>query len=146
MERSRAVTTGASASVITRKTTTPAGSAFEKKAGKVSSYFSEQSYTNARWIVEAIKAVDGQVEDREKLLAALRAVDIADAPRGPIKVDRWGNPVQNTYIRKVEKVGGKLQNTVIHTYTNVSQFWKYNPEEYLKAPLYTRDFPACKHC
>lgn len=120
--------------------------AFEKKAGKVPSYFSEQSYTNARWIVEAIKAIQGQVEDREKLLAALRAVDIADAPRGPIKVDRWGNPVENIYIRKVEKVGGRLQNTVIYTYTNVSQFWKYNPEEYLKTPLYGRDSPPCRHC
>jgi branched-chain amino acid transport system substrate-binding protein len=120
--------------------------AFEAKAGKVPSYYAETCYTNARWIVEAIKAVGGKVEDREQLLAALRRVELKDFPRGPVKIDAYGNPIQNVYIRKVERVGGKLQNTVIYTYPNVSQFWKYNPVEFLKQPLYTRDFPPCKSC
>ena len=120
--------------------------AFEAKAGKIPSYYSEACYTGARWIVEAVKAVGGKVEDREALLAALRKTEIKDAPRGSISVDRWGNPVQNIYVRKVEKIGGKLQNTVIATFPAVSQFWKYNPEEYLKLPLYTRDYPPCKAC
>lgn len=120
--------------------------AFEAKAGKSSSYYSEATYTNARWIVEAIKAIKGNVEDREAFLTALRKVELADAPRGRIAVDKYGNPIQNIYVRKVEKVGGKLQNTVIHTFPAVSQFWKYNPEEYLKTPLYTRDYPTCKYC
>jgi branched-chain amino acid transport system substrate-binding protein len=46
----------------------------------------------------------------------------------------------------VERVGGKLQNTVIHTFTNVSQFWTYRPEDYLKNPVYSRDWPPCKAC
>jgi branched-chain amino acid transport system substrate-binding protein len=46
----------------------------------------------------------------------------------------------------VERVAGKLQNTVIFTYPHVSQFWKYNPEEFLKQPVYSRDVPPCKHC
>jgi branched-chain amino acid transport system substrate-binding protein len=120
--------------------------AFEAKAGKIPSYYSEACYTGARWIVEAIKAVGGKVEDREALLAALRKVEMKDAPRGPISVDRWGNPVQTIYVRRVERVGGKLQNTVVATFPGTSQFWKYNPEEYLKAPLYTRDYPPCKYC
>jgi branched-chain amino acid transport system substrate-binding protein len=28
----------------------------------------------------------------------------------------------------------------------VSQFWKYNPEEFLKQPVYSREFPPCKYC
>jgi branched-chain amino acid transport system substrate-binding protein len=120
--------------------------AFEAKAGKVPSYYAETCYTNARWIAEAIKAVGGKVEDRDQLIAALRKVELKDFPRGPVKIDALGNPVQNVYIRKVERVGGKLQNTVIATYPAVSQFWKYNPEEFLKLPLYTRDYPPCKHC
>jgi branched-chain amino acid transport system substrate-binding protein len=79
-------------------------------------------------------------------MAALRRVKITDAPRGPVEMDSYGNPTQNIYIRKVERVGGKLQNTVIYTYPHVSQFWKYNPEEFLKQPVYSRDFPPCKHC
>jgi branched-chain amino acid transport system substrate-binding protein len=120
--------------------------AFEAKAGKLSSYYSEATYTNMRWITEAIKAVGGKVEDRPALLAALRKVDIKDTARGPLSVDAYGNPVQNIYIRKVERVGGKLQNTVIATYPAVSQFWKYKAEDYLKLPLYARDNPPCKFC
>ena len=120
--------------------------AFEVRAGKSASYYSEATYTGTRWIVEAVKAVGGKVEDREALLGALRKVDIKDAPRGPISVDQWGNPVQNVYVRKVEKVDGKLQNTVIATFPAVGQFWKYNPEEYMKQPLYSRDYPPCKYC
>ncbi len=120
--------------------------AFEKKAGKISSYYSEATYTNARWIVEAIKLAGGKVEDRDAMLAALRKVSLKESARGPLSVDQWGNPVQNIYIRRVERVGGRLQNTVIATYPAVGQFWKYTPEEYLKQPLYSRDYPPCKHC
>ena len=97
-----------------------------------------------RWIVEAIKSINGDVENREKLITALKKVEIKDVPRGPFKLDSYGNPIENVYIRKVERVGGELQNTVIYTYPNVSQFWKYNPEEFLKQPVYSRDYPPLK--
>jgi branched-chain amino acid transport system substrate-binding protein len=129
---------------------TPANTRFVKeyraKYGKVPSYFSETCYTSTRWINEAAQAVGGNVEDREPFLEALRKVEIADAPRGPIKLDAYGNPIQNIYVRKVEKKDGELWNTVIHTFPAVSQFWKYPPEEFLKQPVYSRDFPPCKHC
>jgi branched-chain amino acid transport system substrate-binding protein len=86
------------------------------------------------------------VEDREAFLAALRKVDIKDTARGPLRIDPYGNPVQNIYVRKVEKRDGELWNTVIHTFPAVSQFWKYSPEEFLKEPVYGRDHPPCKHC
>jgi branched-chain amino acid transport system substrate-binding protein len=120
--------------------------AFERKAGRVASPNGETCYTNARWIVEAVKAIGGKVEDREAFLAALRKVELGETPRGPVTVDRLGNTVQNIYVRKIERVGGKLQNTVIHTFPAVSQFWKYNPDEFLKQPVYSRDFPPCKYC
>jgi branched-chain amino acid transport system substrate-binding protein len=120
---------------------------YRKKFGKIPSYFSETNYTSGRWINEAVKAVGGNVEDREKFLAALRKVEIPDAVRGPVKLDAYGNPIQNTYIRKIERnKDGELQNTVIATVPNVSQFWKYNPEEFLKQPVYSREFPPCRHC
>src|SRR5207249_2175478 len=58
--------------------------AFEARAGKIPSYYSEACYTGARWIVEAIKALQGRVEDRDMFLAALRRVSIKDAARGPM--------------------------------------------------------------
>jgi branched-chain amino acid transport system substrate-binding protein len=119
---------------------------YRAKYGKVPSYYSETCYTTGRWINEAAKMVGGNVEDREKFLAALRKVEIPDSPRGPIKMDSHGNPIQNIYIRKVEKKDGELWNTVIQTYPGVSQFGKYKPEEFLKQPVYDRNFPACKYC
>jgi len=119
---------------------------YKAKYGKVPSYYSETCYTTARSLDIAAKAVGGKIEDREAFLAALKKVEIPDALRGPIKLDAYGNPVQNIYVRKVEKKDGELQNTVIYTYPAVSQFWKYNPEEYLKQPVYTRDYPPCTHC
>jgi branched-chain amino acid transport system substrate-binding protein len=120
--------------------------AFEKAYNRIPSFYSENCYTGARIIDEAVRAIGGKVEDRAAFMAALRKVQITDAPRGPVQMDAYGNPTQNIYIRKVERVGGKLQNTVVYTYPAVSQFWKYNPEEFLKQPVYSRDFPPCRHC
>jgi len=120
--------------------------AFEKAYNRTPSFYSENCYTGARIIGEAVRAIGGRVEDRAALMAALRKVEIQDAPRGPVKMDPYGNPTQNIYVRKVERVGGRLQNTVIHTYPAVGQFWTYNPEEFLKQPVYSRDFPPCRHC
>ena len=120
---------------------------YRAKFGKVPSYFAETNYTSGRWINEAVRSLAGNVEDREKMLAALRKVEIPDAPRGPVKLDGYGNPIQNVYFRKVERNReGELQNTVIVTIPAVSQFWKYNPEEFLKQPVYSRDVPPCRYC
>jgi hypothetical protein len=34
----------------------------------------------------------------------------------------------------------------IHTFPKVSQFWTYDPAEFLKAPVYSRDYPPCRSC
>ena len=60
-------------------------------------------------------------------------------------MDEYGNPVMNIYIRKVERKGGKLVNTVVKTYPQVSQFWTYDPKAFLAAPVYSRDFPHAKN-
>jgi len=77
-------------------------------------------------------------------IIAVRAIK-ADTCRGPVQFDKYGNVVGNIYIRKVERKDGRLVNRVIHTYPNVSQFWTYKPEEFLKNPVYSRDFPPYKN-
>ena len=127
---------------------TPVNKAFAKAyrefAGKSASYYSEALYTGGRWAIEAIKSIDGNVEDRDALLAAIQKQHLEDVPRGPLKIDEYGNPIQNVYIRKVEKVDGELQNSVVKVYPDVTQFWTYSPEEFLKQPVYDRDFPPIK--
>jgi branched-chain amino acid transport system substrate-binding protein len=127
----------------------PANRAFvqlaEPRLKRTPSYFHAVMYSAGRWIVEAARSLDGNVEDRDRLLAALKkASETTEDPRGPIKLDEYGNPTENVYIVKVEKVGGRLQNTIVHTYPMVSQFWTYKPEEFLKTPVYERNYPPIK--
>jgi branched-chain amino acid transport system substrate-binding protein len=129
--------------------TTPANRTYlklaEAKVGRTPAYFTAIMYSAGRWVAEAAKIVEGRVEDRERFLAAIRkASETVEDPRGPIKLDDLGNPTQNVYILKVEKVGGKLTNTVVHTYPMVSQFWTYKPDEFLKLPAYSRDYPTAR--
>ena len=129
---------------------TPAAQAFVKKfegAYKdAPGYRAESGYVTAGVIAKALEATKGNPGSNQGLLDALRAVKITDAPRGPISFDQYGGVVENEYIRKVEKVGGALQNTVIATIPNVSQFWTYDPQKYLSEPVYSRDNPGCPNC
>jgi branched-chain amino acid transport system substrate-binding protein len=120
--------------------------AYEAKFKQVPSYYSEGTYVAGIALRAALEATGGDVENVDRFLSALRKVDLSDAPRGPMRFDDFGNPIQNVYVRKVEKVDGRLQNSVIHTIPNVSQFWTYKPDEFLKNPVYSRDYPPCKHC
>jgi len=112
--------------------------AYRRRYNKLASYYAESMYTGGTWVLAAIDALGGRVEDRGRLLEALRAARPTGLPRGPIELDEYGNPVQNIYIRRVERVNGELQNTVVATIPRVSQFWRFNPAEYLRQPLYSR--------
>ena len=120
--------------------------AYEAKFKQIPSYYSEGTYVAGVAMKAALESIGGDVENADKFLTALRRVDLSDAPRGPIRFDDFGNPIQNVYVRKVERVNGRLQNTVIHTFPNVSQFWTYKPEDFLKNPVYSRDYPPCTKC
>jgi len=92
-----------------------------------------------------MKGVNGKVEDKPAFMKALRAVQLSDTPQGPIRLDAYGNPIVNVYIRKVERREGRLMNVVIDSYRDVSQFWKYDPATFLAAPVYSRDYPPSKN-
>jgi branched-chain amino acid transport system substrate-binding protein len=98
-----------------------------------------------------MKKTGGKWPGAEEFSKVLATITL-DTIRGPVRLDEQFNPVQNIYIRKVEKKqlfgypNGELWNTVIKTYENVGQYWTYNKEEFLKQPVYSRDFPPCKHC
>jgi branched-chain amino acid transport system substrate-binding protein len=135
--------------------TTPKNQAFVKeyrtKYGKVPSYFSESNYTTAQLIDETIKKSGGKWPGAEAFIKTMAELKI-DAVRGPVSFDEMRNPVQNIYIKKVEKKEmfgydkPELWNTVIKTYPNVSQFWTYGKEKFLAQPVYSREFPPCKFC
>lgn len=134
---------------------TPENEAFVKayrtKFGKVPGYYSESNYSTALWLDEAIKKAGGKYPGPDEFIKTMRSIKI-NAPRGPVELDDMRNPIENIYIKKVEKKKmfgyekDELWNTVIKTYPKVSQFWTYGKEKFLAQPVYSRDFPPCKFC
>lgn len=120
--------------------------AYRKAFGADPGYYSVGAYTAGLFFKQALEQVRGKVEDTDSFLKALRVVAITDAPGGPIRLDKYGQAVHNIYIRRVEKKEGRLQNIVTHTIESVSQFWTYPEAEFLKQPVYSRDYPACRFC
>jgi branched-chain amino acid transport system substrate-binding protein len=74
-------------------------------------------YDGMRVILEAAKVTKGGSGDT--LLAAMKG-QVFESPRGPMYIDaQTRDVVQNVYIRKVEKVGGKLYNQEFVTIKDV---------------------------
>ena len=92
-----------------------------------------------------VPIIGGKVENKAAFMKALRNPGVVHDPRGDWKLDEYGNPVQTMYVRKVERKGGKLVNTVLKTYPNMGQFWTYDPKQFLASPVYSRDFPPAKN-
>ncbi|HUL31918.1 MAG TPA: ABC transporter substrate-binding protein [Thermodesulfobacteriota bacterium] len=83
---------------------------------------SEGGYVGAKFIVKALEAVKGNIENQDAFLKALRGVKI-EAPRGPVRFDEYQNVIFNTFIERVEKAGGKYNNVVVDIIPNVDQYW-----------------------
>jgi branched-chain amino acid transport system substrate-binding protein len=107
--------------------------------------YSLATYLGCQLLDAALQQTEGRTEDKAALIAAVRAASLADSPRGPLKLDEFGNAVGNSFIRKVELKDGKLVDTIVKIYPNVSQFWTYDPNTFLQQPVYSRDFPVAKY-
>jgi branched-chain amino acid transport system substrate-binding protein len=116
--------------------------AFAKAYKRLPSWFGESAYTAGLWTKTAIDSIDGNVENKEAFLKAMRTVSVK-APRGPLKLDAYDNPIQNVYVSRIQKIkhpvlGDVLTNVPVKTYESVSQFWKWDPQEFLKRGPYKR--------
>lgn len=120
--------------------------AYTAKYGTAPSYYAEALYSTGRWLEAAARRVRGNVENKDAFMDAVRKVELYNAPRGPLRMDPYQNPIQNIYIRRVDRVGGTLVNSVIYTFPAISQFGSYKPEEFLANPVYGRDYPPLRPC
>jgi branched-chain amino acid transport system substrate-binding protein len=107
--------------------------------------YAAETYLCGEVLEHAAKTIGGKIEDKAALNKALHEAKVPDTLRGPVSFDKYGNVVGNVYIRKVEKKGDKYVNAVVKTYPNVSQFWTYKEDEFLKNPVYSRDNPPAKN-
>jgi branched-chain amino acid transport system substrate-binding protein len=121
-----------------------------KNFNTVPGFYAAGLYINCQVVEAGLKAAGGDVDDKDKFVAALRAVNLTDTPRGPLKFDHFGNVVGNFYVRRCgtggAKYGLKLWNSIIKTYENVSQFWTWPEAEFLAHPVYSRDYPPLNKC
>ena len=118
--------------------------AFRSESKYDPGFYAAATYVEGAVLEAALESVKGKIEDKHAFMKALRGIK-TETVRGPVSFDVYGNIVGNVYIRKVERKEGRLVNTVIYTYPNVSQFWTYDEKEFLRNPVYSRDWPPAKN-
>ena len=106
---------------------------FEDAYGRRPSRYAESGYAAVMALDEALTGLPGA--SPATITDALRDV-VVDAPRGPLRFDEHGQAVHHIYARRVEEVDGEWQNTVIDDLGEVTQFWTYDPDEYLEGAPY----------
>jgi branched-chain amino acid transport system substrate-binding protein len=116
----------------------------QKDYGVLPGGYSAGMYIAGQCIEAALEKL-GKDDDRKALASALHEISLTDTPRGAFHIDHLGNVVGAVFIRRCEKKDGKLVNTVIKTYPNVSQFWTYDEKAFLAQPVYSRDTPPAKY-
>ena len=117
----------------------------------VPGFYAAGLYVTCDVVNAGLEATNGKTDDKEKFMAALKAVSLKDTPRGPIKFDHLGNVVGDFYVRQCEKrsdapYGLKLWNKTVKTYHDVSQFWTWPEKEFLAHPVYSRNYPPLSKC
>jgi len=110
----------------------------------VPGFYTASTYVAAMVLESALEAIHGRFEDKPAFVRALHGARVAASPIGPIRIDEYGKPVLNIYVRKVERKDGRLVNSIVATYPSVSQFFNYDPKAFLAAPVYSREYPPLK--
>jgi branched-chain amino acid transport system substrate-binding protein len=87
-------------------------------------FFSVDGWDGMAMIFDLVKATKGKFT-ADEAMAFFSQWKNPDSPRGPIMIDpATRDIVQNVYIRRVEKVDGKLANVEIATIPMVKDPWK----------------------
>jgi branched-chain amino acid transport system substrate-binding protein len=118
--------------------------AFRKQFKYDPGYYAGSTYVAGEVLEAALKTIKANAEDKKALMAAIRGNNV-DTIRGVVKFDEFGDVIGNVYLRKVTRADGRLVNSVIKTYPDVSQFWTYDKTAFLKDPVYSRDYPPARN-
>ena len=88
---------------------------FEHEYGRLPSLYASQGYDAALLIDAAVRKVKGNLDDKEALRAALAAAEFKSV-RGAFRFNRNHYPVQDYYLRVVEKdAKGRVTNRTVGT-------------------------------
>ncbi len=97
--------------------------AFNEEFKRNPDFFAVGGYDGMHLIYQALEKTGGKA-DGDSLIAAAKGASW-ESPRGPISIDPdTRDIVQTVYIRRVDKVGGRLQNVEIDRFENVKDPFK----------------------
>lgn len=113
---------------------------FEAKTGKIVSTNTAQFWSAMEILDKALAKLE-TLPDAVEISKTIKA-DSYDTVIGPISFDQYGQSIPNIYIRQLQVVDGKLSNKLIKTYEHVSQFWTYDPQEFMNGQRYSETWPT----
>jgi len=108
-----------------------------------SSSYAMEAYTALDILEAAILEAGGFIDNFDVFLRAIRDIEATTA-KGSITIDEWNNVVQDVHIRQV-RLDFTFANMPVYTFSEVSQFWRYDPVEFMALPAYDRDFNTAEH-
>lgn len=110
---------------------------FEAEYGVIPSVYAFGAYATAQMLAATLAEADSKPTG-EDLISAIKGADLSDTVWGDVSFDDYNNIVGPVMVREVSKRDdGKLWNTVIDEFDDVSQFWTFDPDEFLANPPYS---------
>lgn len=113
---------------------------FTAKTGRIMSANVAQFWSAMEILDKALAKVDtlGTAPETSALIKS----DTYDTVIGPLKFDQYGQSIPNVYIRQLQYENGVFFNKLIKTYEAVSQFWTYDPQEFMNGQRYSNTWPT----
>lgn len=113
---------------------------YNDRYDEIPSLYAAGSYMMAEVTAETLKKTDGKV-DGASFIDTARKLTFDDSLYGKVSFDDHNNLVGPVYATEVQKRdAGGYWNVPIKTYDDVSQFWTWGADAYLKNPVFSRDF------
>ena len=124
--------------------------AIRKQFDVVPGFYAAGLYVNCDVVDAGLKATGGKTDDKEKFMAALKAVKLKDTPRGPISFDHLGNVVGDVlhppHREEAEPLRPQALEHDIEDLRQCQPVLDWPEKEFLAKPVYSRNYPALKKC
>lgn len=127
--------------------------AYQDRTGNTPTFWGESAYVAAMVIDRTIPYLQEQndiaVADLpewirthgEEFADASQEIDLSDAPSSAITVDEYNRQVRDFYIVTLADEGGTITDQLVKTEPQVSQFWTFDPAEFMANPVFSREYP-----
>jgi branched-chain amino acid transport system substrate-binding protein len=88
------------------------------KTRKMGNRYAALGFVAGKAVLEGLKAIEGNIENRAAFLGALKRVQF-DSPKGPVRFDENNQAIITLFVNRVEQVGDRLQNKTLKVVPDV---------------------------